>query len=419
MAPTEDGNVELLDYEYDYEKIYNMCGGRLYYSSMSGCSETGHIKNCGELIRVGYYRVDTTYNEWQYPVKLSDDVSIMLPYQSHIEDKKGLLENNPVVLRVGRNTLIYCHYYNNMCEVLSKLLTGQALEEQPRILKKTFVDVRENCSRYEKVVKLKFYDFFGWSYNPWEFVTDLFSESIISYPGERIYELFHLAKCKDGTIVRTTRIGGSALYATEILPEDPCEALTDSIAGWKVGGPNMAYRLYESEAHIVGWENSETAYDKEIERVARFIPDADKEGFKAFLKENLNFTKYVEFEITDPKLLFFLNKKQQYAEVKKGIARKIREDVFYVARAWRSKVNDEKLLEAIPDNLIITINDSHSAGNCVLGTQAFVDQYFPEKTETTAGELKKYSSRLEVMRVFRYIAKRDQIAGKVKLDITA
>ena len=53
------------------------------------------------------------------------------------------------------------------------------------------------------------------------------------------------------------------------------------------------------------------------------------------------------------------------------------------------------------------------------GTQAFVDQYFPGKTETTAGELKRYSDKWEVMRVFRYIAKRDQIVGKVKLDIPA
>lgn len=414
LTPSEGGSVELLDYEYDYEKIHQMCGGRLYYRSWSGCSGTGYIRKWGELTRIGYYRVDTAYNEWQYPVKLSDEVSIMLPYQSHTEDKTDILENNPVVIRVGRNTLVYCHYYDNMREVLSKLLAGEKLKEEPRTLTRTFVDVQR---RYERVVELKFYDFFGWSYNPWEFVKDLFAESKI-YAGERLYELFHLAKCENGMLVSTTRIAG-ALYASKILDKDPCEALTESIAGWEVAGSQMAYRLYENEVHIVGWESSEPAYEKRIERVARFIPDADKEGFKAFLKENLNFTKYVEFEIVVPKLLFFLNKEQQYAEIKKGIARKIREDVFCVAKNWLSKVNDEKLLEAIPDDLVITIDDSHKSGNCVPGTQAFVDQYFPGKTETTAGELKRYSDKWEVMRVFRYIAKRDQIVGKVKLDIPA
>ena len=415
FAPSKNGSVELLDYEYDHEKIHEMCGGRLYYTSWSGCSGAGYIKKWGELTRVGYYRVDTAYNEWQYPVNLSDEVSIMLPYQSHTEDKTDILENNPVVIRVGRNTLVYCHYYDNMCEVLSKLLAGEKLKEEPRTLTRTFVDVQR---RYERVVELKFYDFFGWSYNPWEFVTDLFAESNIAHAGERLYELFHLAKCENGMLVSTTRIAG-ALYASKILEQDPCKALTESIAGWKVAGSQMAYRLYENEVHIVGWEDAETAYGKRIERVARFIPDAEKESFRAFLKENLNFTKYVEFEIVVPKLLFFLNKEKQYAEVKKGIARKIREDVFCVAKNWQSKVNDEKLLEAIPDDLVVTIADSHSSGNCVPGTQAFVDQYFPGKTETTAGELKKYSDKREVMRVFRYIAKRDQIVGKVKLDIPA
>lgn len=415
LAPSEGGSVELLDYEYDYEKIHQMCGGRLYYRSWSGCSGTGYIRKWGPLTRVGYYRVDTAYNEWQYPVKLSEEVSIMLPYQSHTEDKTDILENNPVVIRIGRNTLIYCNYYDNMREVLSILLSGEKLKEEPRTLTRTFVDVQR---RYERVVELKFYDFFGWSHNPWEFAKDLFAESYIAHAGERLYELFHLAKCENGMLVSTTRIAG-ALYASKILDQDPCEALTESIAGWEVTGSQMAYRLHENEVHIVGWESSEPAYEKRIERVARFIPDADKEGFKAFLKENLNFTKYVEFEIVVPKLLFFLNKEKQYAEIRKGIARKIREDVFCVAKNWQSKVNDEKLLEAIPDDLVVTIADSHSSGNCVPGTQAFVDQYFPGKTETTAGELKKYSDKWEVMRVFRYIAKRDQIVGKVKLDIPA
>ena len=354
LTPSEGGSVELLDYEYDYEKSHQMCGGRLYYRSWSGCSGTGYIRKWGELTRIGYYRVDTAYNEWQYPVKLSEEVSIMLPYQSHTEDKTDILENNPVVIRVGRNTLVYCHYYDNMREVLSKLLAGEKLKEEPRTLTRTFVDVQR---RYERVVELKFYDFFGKSYNPWEFVTDLFAESKI-YAGERLYELFHLAKCENGMLVSTTRIAG-ALYASKILDKDPCEALTESIAGWEVAGSQMAYRLYENEVHIVGWESAATAYEKRIERVARFIPDAEQEGFKAFLKENLNFTKYVEFENVVPKLLFFLNKEQQYAEVKKGIARKIREDVFCVAKNWLSKVNDEKLLEAIPDDLVITIDDSH------------------------------------------------------------
>ncbi len=49
LAPSEGGSVELLDYEYDYEKIHQMCGGRLYYRSWSGCSGTGYIRKWARL----------------------------------------------------------------------------------------------------------------------------------------------------------------------------------------------------------------------------------------------------------------------------------------------------------------------------------------------------------------------------------
>ena len=130
-------------------------------------------------------------------------------------------------------------------------------------------------------------------------------------------------------------------------------------------------------------------------------------------------SKYVEFEITVPKLLFFLNKEKQFANVRKGIATKVREDVLSAARQFIADFNDKQILEAIPDELIITLDDSYSSGNCKPGTQAFVDQYFPGKTEITAGELKKHADNWNVMRIFRYIATRDMVAGKVKLELPA
>ena len=118
-------------------------------------------------------------------------------------------------------------------------------------------------------------------------------------------------------------------------------------------------------------------------------------------------------------LLFFLNKEKQFANVRKGIATKVREDAFAAAKQFVADFNDKQILEAIPDELIITLEDSYTSGNCEPGTQAFVDKYFPGKTETTAGELKKYADNWNVMRIFRYIATRDMIAGKVKLKLPA
>lgn len=416
LAPC-NGGWEILDYEYDFDRIHKKCGGKCYYQSRSGASGAGYIKNYADLTRVGYYRVDTAYNVFQYPMKLTNEVSIMLPYASHEWDKRKTLEENPVVIVVGDSTIIYCSFYTNMNDVLSVILSGQEIKKEPRILKRTFV-VTNSHSKSVKEIELKFYNFFGRSYYPWEFVTDLLKDCTVYYSSERVHSIFHISTCEDGTLVRTIRIG-ETLYATEILKSDPCESITEPISGWEFAETNMLYKVRENEVYIVGWELAETAYAKKLERITRFIPDSEVAEFKYFVKEHLPSTKYVEFEITVPKLLFFLNKEKQFANVRKGIATKAREDVFAVAKQFVNDFNDKQILEAIPDDLVIKLEDSYNSGNCKPGTQAFVDKYFPGKTETNAGELKKYVGNWNVMRIFRYIAKRDKITGKVKLELPA
>ena len=71
--------------EYDYERIHEECGGRCYYISRSGNSGSGFIKKFGRLIPVGYYRVDTVYNEHHSPIEVGEDIKLMLPYVTHEE----------------------------------------------------------------------------------------------------------------------------------------------------------------------------------------------------------------------------------------------------------------------------------------------------------------------------------------------
>ena len=77
-------------------------------------------------------------------------------------------------------------------------------------------------------------------------------------------------------------------------------------------------------------------------------------------------------------------------------------------------MNDRSLLEAIPDDLVVTFDDSLDAGNCRPGTEAFAAQYFPGQTRTTAGELKKYADNYNVMRIFRYLATTGRFSWKAK-----
>lgn len=416
LAPCKDG-FEVLDYEFDFDRIHKRCGGKCYYQSVSGYSGAGYIKEYADLTRVGYYRVDTVHNDFHTPVKLTDEVSIMLPYVSHEEYKRKTLETNPVVIMVGKSTIIYCGFYTNMNEVLTTLLSGEELKQEPRILKRPFVDTRAYWKKNGEV-ELKFYNLFGYSFYPWEFATELLEDYAVNYPDERVHSIFRISTCKDGTLVRTARIG-QMLYAAEVLENDPCEGVSQAIPGWEFADTNMLYKVRENEVYVVGWELAQKTYDKRVERFARLIPDNEVKDFKNFVKGYLPSAKYVEFELTVPKMLFFLNKEKQFADVRKGIAKKVREDVKDAARQFVADFNDKQILEAIPDELIVTIEDSYKAGNCEPGTQAFVERYFPGETQTTAGELKKHAGNWNVMRVLRHIATRDMIAGKVKLELPA
>ena len=407
LAPY-DGGLEVLDYEYDSGRIHEKCGGKCYYVSRSGLSGAGYIERLVDLTRVGYYHVDTGH---QWPVQLTDEVSIMLPYVSHEHDKEKTLENNPVVILVG-GTIIYCGFYTTMNSVLSTLLSGERLKQEPHMLKRTFVNTKSYCA---EDVELKFYNLFGHSYYPWEFATELLKDYIVcnlnkAPLNERVHTILRISTC-EGTLVRTARIGQN-LYATEVLKSDPSEKVTEPISGWELAETNMLYKVRENDVYIVGWELAAAVYQKKVERIARFIPASEAAEFKSFVKGHLPSTKYVEFELTVPKLLFFLNKEKQFANVRKGIATKVREDTFAAAKQFVENFNDKQILEAIPDDLVIKLDDSYAAGNCKPGTQAFVDKYFPGNTETTAGKLKKYADNWNVMRIFRYIATRDMIAGK-------
>ena len=411
------GGLEVLDYEFDYDRIHKMCGGRCYYRSCSGYSGAGYIEKLGDLTRVGYYRVDTVHNEWQYPEEVEYGLKIMLPYATHEECKEETLENYPVVILLGEDAVIYCNFYENMNVVLADILAGRELQGKPKKLKKKFVDTSSYYKRVDEV-EIKFYNFFGYASYPWEFVGELLKDYEVDYPKEWLHRMCHLSKCDDGTLVRTCKIA-NRLYATEVLEKDPLENLEKEISGWGFLETNMVYKVRKNDVHIIGWKIAEEAYGKRIERMSRFIPTAEKADFTSFVKEHLPDTKYVDFEETVPKLLFFLEKEKVLTNVRKGIAKKVQEDVLSAARQYIENFNDKQILDAIPDDFIIKIEDSWDSGNCKPGTQEFVNMYFPGKTEINAGELKKYSSNWNVMRVLKYIAIREKITGKIKLELPA
>jgi hypothetical protein len=404
-----NGGFELLDYEFDTARIHEICSGRCYYTSRSGASGAGYIYHTGNLTKVGYYRVDTV-NPWIVHESVAG-IEILFPYASHQANKQELLEKYPVVLLVGENTIVYTNWYTTFNDTLRTLLSGKEVEI--KTLTRSFVRTNGYYGVGQKEeVSIRFANLFGYcKMYPWQWARELLRNYQVGYPSERPWGIFHVSKLEDGRFVRTTKIGES-LYATELLEQDPCEQVEETPKGWEIGAPNMVYRVREDEVYMMGWEAAKTLYEKRVERISRFVPTEERDAFLTHVRENLQYGKYVEYEVTVPKLLFFLAKDEQVAEIRHGIARKVRDDVMYVTRQFLESFNDRELLKTIPDDLVVTQEDSWASGNCHPGTQEFIDRFFPGCTQATAGELKKHADNWNVMRVLRYIAKREGIGGK-------
>lgn len=314
---------ELLDYEFDTDQIHNVCGGKCYHKSISGYSGAGYITSYGILTPVGGYRVDTVYNDFQYPKEIAKGISLMVPYRNHEKEKNETLKNNPVVIKVGRHTVIYCSFYTNMTEILKTVLSGEELAQEPKILKRSFVYSKSPWDEEEE--KIRFYNLFGDSnFSPWDFMREELAEYRVAFPKERLYQIFHLATCNDGRdLVTTQKNGWRSLYATDFLPKDPLEKMDIPPKGWELGDTNLVYKLHENEVYIVGWEMSKNIFWKRLVRV--LWNHQNPEGFIKYVEKNLDrIPKYFEFELKVSKLLFYMDKKKQFALVRKGIAKKVR-----------------------------------------------------------------------------------------------
>lgn len=409
LAPRKDG-FELLDYEFDYIRIHEKCGGNY---SVEGKSVHGYIDEYADLTPVGYYRVDTKENACQWPEKITDEITIMFPYKKHERDKSETLRKNPVVIKYSDSAIIYCGFYTTMNDVLRRILSGEPLEKEAEFSGMSLVNTKTKWKSTDCRV-LDVYDLFGCEYSPWEFFTKELKNYEVSYPKEKVYQIFNIGTCPDGTLVRTIKIG-QKLFATEVLKKDPCEVVKkpEPIPGWRLGKTNIMYKFRDTDVYIIGWEPAEKAYKKKAERIARSI-GVDEAELSATVK-NYNHRRYITVERTVPKLWFFLEKEKILTQIYKDIAAQVNGWVMMGVENFIDDLDDERILEIVPDDRIITKKDSLLADNCEAGTNDFVKRYFPGRAEITAKELKKlFKEKLlsgrkyevygrYVMYLFRYI----------------
>lgn len=394
----------VLDYEYDTELLHIMCGGRCTYTSCSGMTGYGYLNDLWSLLPIGEYRVDTVHNDWQWflPIgKTPDGAEIMaaVPYVSHEHPMSGAIKKHPTVIKIA-NKVVYCDFERNFENTLRTLLSGGTLPKG-RVYKKAFSQWDAYWERLRrKEFSIEFHNLSSMENtpNPWEFFGEELKDFQVEEEQERLFQLLAVEKMPDGTFCRTMKIGGRRFRGSPIEGTLLEDTLT---AGWvSVGRDKILVRFYDQDVHILAYDRADTAYEKIARRIAHHMG----EGEEFVSSASAHVSEYVEYEAVMPKMLYLLNADRQIASVRKSLAQKVRKDVMSQARQWVDKVNDQGILEAIPDDLVVTFQNSLDAGNCQPGTEAFIAQYFPGKTSVPAKELKRYADNYNVMRIFRYLA---------------
>ena len=410
LNPTESGSFELLDYEYDTQKIHSIGGGRVIYESNSRLTGNGFIKKLGTLIPVGFWRVDTACHD-HYPdsVDFDNDIKVMIPYKTHEEDKSKTLRDYPVVILWGKERIVYCKF-EQLTKILKKILQGNFLEEGGTVLKKKFLRAIPYAKRIPETVKLEFYNLWGWKLPypwPWEFADELLEnfklEPRYGADTKEVLDVLRIVRDKNGDLIRYCYISRER-YAEEIVPEEAFFNGEAFIKGWDIGGTYTLYQVRNHDVHIVVWASLKKELPEIIDRFACRYPKEEADLIRGMLKKEITDNDYEEYELSVNKLLFFGDEEQWFKEAKKGLKRKLRRSVSYAIKNKLKDRNNQKILEEIPDEMVISIQDSLNSGNCRIGTENFRNQYFPGKTETTAGELKKFASNnKDVMRVLLYM----------------
>lgn len=426
-----DGKTpKILDVESDHNKLHEMCGGRTTFVSRSGNSGEGFFDQLGSLIPVGLWRVDTRHNhDYQFfssvgkiiDKYVEEDVLVAIPYVSHEEDKKKTLTKNPVVIKVGR-TVIYCDFYTNFTQTLKAVLLGGDLPEfkgrrkVKKTFQKTFTHVDKDDWDRDFLEEENFeIDFYNLSQNketpnPWSFFRSELVKYQIFYRQPRIFELLGVEQLPDGKFVSAINIDGTK-YCGKTLDGNPLET-GELTAGWQRITEDVLIRFYDNEAHLMAYASAKELYAKKAYRLANKMNQGEE--FIEFLK-SAHQEEYEEFELLVPKALYMLDGTNLIAKIRKDLANKIKENFHRTIWNLIGQVTDEKLLESIPDNLVIYADDYRRINNWFSDIEDLVNKYFSAgQTEVAAKNLKEYAAdNWDVMRVFRYLA----AEGRFKINL--
>lgn len=419
LNPLKEGGFEILDYELDHELIHEMCGGKCYYVSQTGKSGAGFIKEYGQLIPVGYYRVDTKKNNQQFYVEVAKGINVMIPYVLHKSTEYPLYVDPIVVTEYKKcRKVIYCDL-DNLPEVLKNLIEEKEIGEC-KLLTKTFV---EDFGREEEV-KLEFYQLTKKKgYNPWHFATDL-GFYMVDSPEEDLYKIFKVAENELRHFVHTTELGGT-LYATKKIKGNPFEECKEAFPGWYLGDTNLQYRFREKDVYIVNWSSATKLfnewYEEEFSKHIAHLTDEQKNEarklFEEVLAKHNTDTRYFCEKWSISKVLFFQDKEKYFEKIKKAL--KEQYQVKYIIESFVERFNKGfviKAMEQIADDTGVLYTDCIEAIDVKWEYyQKFKEEYFLNwYAEATVGHLKKgllqdHNYNYIIIKIFKWLLERKEI----------
>ena len=200
---------------------------------------------------------------------------------------------------------------------------------------------------------------------------------------------------------------GYVLREDTVVDGFPLPAGTKLHFRWKKDIESYEYAVFPKP---VEWKG---VMIKAVERKFYAQKMGEGEEFIEFL-ESAHQGEYEEFEQVVPKALYMLDNTNLIARLRKDLADKIDEKVRETMWSLVGQVTDKTILEKIPDNLVISVDDYRRINNCFPDIESLVSEYFSEKTELTAKDLKEYAAdNCDVMRAFRGLA----VEGRFKLDL--
>lgn len=411
----DDGYIRVLDIEYDSEELCRRCGGEVYYRSCSGLSGAARLMSLGSLLPIGVWRTDTVrYAEAiLVPVGMTAggyEIRAALPYASHRKNKFDLFDRYPVVIRVV-DQVIYCDF-RDFLGVISKIISDEALEGRFRELEREFA----KADGEEWQERIEFYDLSSSAPedkpDPWVFFAKELESyslsSVVWHNDERMWELLSVEKMPlTGEFFQVRKIGGHP-YRTRRI-QNPLEKGAPLTAGWQRLADDTLVRFYQNEAHIACYTPARAAFAEQARRLARKMGGEQLVdsilGSDVFEEPN-NQKEFLVSEKVVPKVQFLLNKEALLSDLRNELIRAARKEVFYAVQNMGSETQ-KAILETIPDDAIVTKEDSLESGEGEWCANKFKEVYFSDQTGVTAAKLKQHADEDSVvMRALLYVALR-------------